>query len=329
MYDELFSIDNILKGWLKFKSGKTRKTDVVSFEYQLEDNLFSLYEDLKADRYLHSPYSYFQVFDNKKRDIYKAKVRDRIIHQIIFDYLVALFEPVFISDSYASRVYKGTHKAIRAVRYFVKLHMASREPCFVLTCDIRKYFDSIDQNILFGIIKEKVVCGKTLNIIREIIYSYHSSLGRGKGVPLGNITSQVFANIYLNLLDQYLKGELRQRFFVRYNDDFLILSDKRKILEGLIPKVLWFANDRLLLNIPSHKITIRKISWGVEFLGGVVLPNALLLRDSTQQKVFSNLNDKNIYSYLGILRHCETYNLRSKLLKMFHDRYGDPQLDVE
>lgn len=328
MFDELFSIDNILKAWFKFKSGKTGKYDVISFEYHLEDHLFCLYEDLKFGRYKHSPYSYFQVFDNKQRDIYKAEVRDRIVNQIIFDSLVAIFEPCFISDSYASRLCKGTHKAHNAMRYFVKLHMASSQACFVLKCDIRKYFDSIDQDILFGMIQKKIACQKTLEIIKEIIYSYKSAFGKGKGMPLGNITSQVFANIYLNPFDQYLKGELKQRFFLRYNDDFLILSANRRNLVNLVPKILSFVQNRLLLSIPRSKISIRKIAWGVEFLGAVIMPEALLLRDSTKHKVFSNLNEKNINSYLGLIKHYETYNLRSKILKKFADQHDGLELDT-
>src|ERR1035437_2113107 len=131
-YDELFSLDNIFKAWGKFRRGKTSKVDVMNFELHLEDNLFSLYEELHNGAYKHSSYKYFQIFDNKKRDIYKAEVRDRVIHQIIFDYLLLLFEPEFISDSYASRIGKGQYRAINAFRYFIKLVHNNHKSCFVL-----------------------------------------------------------------------------------------------------------------------------------------------------------------------------------------------------
>jgi retron-type reverse transcriptase len=314
-YDELFSLDNVFYAWKKFRRGKSGKTDVMDFELHLEDNLFSLYEDLQNFSYKHSSYEYFQVFDNKKRDIYKAKVRDRVVHQIIYDYLTLLYEPEFISDSYASRINKGQYKAIKAFRYFIKLARNNHKPCFVLKCDVRKYFDSIDQNVLLNLIKQKVACEKTLVIIKEIAVSYIFS-GPGKGVPLGNITSQIFANIYLNVLDKYVKNDLRCRFYVRYNDDFVIVSESFEKLEEIRNKISLFVKEKLFLEIPLEKTSIRKIGWGVDFLGFVILPKAILLRNKTKNKIYANINRKNRHSYFGILKHCDSRNLKEKILSM-------------
>jgi hypothetical protein len=314
-YDELFSLNNIFKAWGKFRRRKTGKNDVMNFGLHLEDNLFCLYEDLHNDVYKHSSYKYFQIFDNKKRDIYKAEVRDRIVHQIIFDYLLLLFEPEFISDSYASRINKGQYKAINAFRYFIKLTHNNYKPCFVLKCDVRKYFDSLDQNILLNLIKEKVVCEKTLKIIKEIISS-HVSSGPRKGIPLGNITSQIFANIYLNVLDKYIKKELRCRFYVRYNDDFVIVSESYEKLEEIRTKIILFTKEKLLLDIPLEKTSIKKINWGVDFLGFTILPEAVLLRNKTKHKIYENISPKNAHSYFGILEHCNSHNLKRKILSM-------------
>lgn len=315
-YDELFSINNIFKAWGQFRRGKTNKKDVMNFELHVEDNLFCLYEDLRSGVYMHSSYKYFQIFDNKKRDIYKAKVRDRVVHQIIFDYLLLLFEPEFISDSYASRINKGQYKAINAFRYFITLACNNNyKSCFVLKCDVRKYFDSIDQNTLFNLIKEKITCEKTLRIIKEIISS-HVSSGSGKGVPLGNITSQIFANIYLNALDTYVKKDLRCRLYVRYNDDLVVVLESFEKLKEIREKIMLFAKGKLLLDIPVEKTSIRKINWGVDFLGFTILPEAVLLRNKTKNKMYANISPKNAYSYLGILKHCNSYNLKRKLLSM-------------
>lgn len=314
-YDELFSLNNVFKAWEKFRRGKTGKNDVMNFGLHLEDNLFCLYEDLHSGVYKHSSYKYFQIFDNKKRDIYKAEVRDRVAHQIIFDYLLSLFEPEFISDSYASRIRKGQYKAINAFRYFIKLAYNDYRPCFVLKCDVRKYFDSIDQTVLLNLIKEKIVCGKTLEIIKKIISS-HVSSGPGKGVPLGNITSQIFANIYLNALDEYVKKELRCRFYVRYNDDLVIVSESFLKLEEARVKIILFTKEKLLLDIPLEKTSIRKIAWGVDFLGFTILPDAVLLRNKTKNKMYANISPTNAHSYFGILEHCNSYNLKRKLLSM-------------
>lgn len=314
-YDELFSLDDIFRAWAKFRRGKTGKNDVMNFELHLEDNLFSLYEDLHNGAYRHSPYKYFQIFDNKKRDIYKAEVRDRVVHQIIFDYLLLLFEPEFISDSYASRINKGQYKAINAFRYFIKLVRGDYKSCFVLKCDVKKYFDNIDQSILLNLIKEKIICEKTLEIIKEIIFS-HVSSSPGKGVPLGNITSQIFANIYLDILDKYVKKELKCRFYVRYNDDLVIISESFLKLKGARDKIILFAKEKLLLDVPIEKTSIRKINWGVDFLGFTILPVAVLLRNKTKNKMYANIRPKNAYSYFGILEHCNSYNLKRKILSM-------------
>ncbi|MEI6397048.1 MAG: RNA-directed DNA polymerase, partial [Candidatus Taylorbacteria bacterium] len=186
-------------------------------------------------------------------------------------------------------------------------------------CDVKKYFDNIDQNILFSLIKEKVYFHEELlKATKEIIASY-SSIGPsggmpGKGIPLGNVTSQIFANIYLNALDQYVKKELRCRFYVRYNDDLVIVMNNKDELEKIRVKIIDFAKNKLLLEIPIEKTGIRKIEWGVDFLGYNILPKVALLRDKTKQKIYLNISEKNIHSYISILKHCESYNLRRKIL---------------
>jgi RNA-directed DNA polymerase len=314
-YDELFNLDNIFTAWRKFRRGKASKKDVMNFELHLEDNLFALHEDLQKFNYKHSTYKHFQIFDNKKRDIYKAKIRDKIVHQIIYDYLLCFFESEFISDSYSSRLSKGQYKAISAFRYFVKLANGSNKICFILKCDIKKYFDSIDQKILIDLIKRKVFCPKILKIIREIICSYTFSKTE-KRIPLGNITSQIFANIYLSDLDIYIKNKLRCNFYIRYNDDFVIISESMKKLEEIREKVIMFVRKKLLLEIPIEKTSIRKLKWGVDFLGFTILPNAVLLRNKTKDKLYKNISIKNIHSYFAILKHCKSYNLKRKILSM-------------
>ena len=315
-YDELFSLDNLFSAWRIFRRGKGRKNDVMVFEMHLEDNIFALYEEIKNDRYKHSLYRHFQIFDNKKRDIYKAEVKDRIIHQIIYDYLLALFEPSFIIDSYASRKNKGQYKAVDTLRYFVKLSFSKNQSIYILKCDVKKYFDSIDHKVLLGLIKEKVHCEKVFKIIEELVSSYHSFSESSKGIPLGNVTSQIFANIYLNVIDQYIKKDLKCRFYVRYNDDIIIVFKDSKSAMDIRDKIILFVKERLFLDIPLPKTSIRKIGWGVDFLGFTILPQAILLRNKTKNKIYTNINRKNVHSYMGILKHCNSYNLRTKILAM-------------
>ena len=140
--------------------------------------------------------------------------------------------------------------------------------------------------------------------------------GPGKGIPLGNITSQIFANIYLDVLDVYVKRELKCRFYVRYNDDFVIISESLEKLECMRNKIILFVQERLLLDIPIEKTSLRKIDWGVDFLGFTILPRAVLLRNKTKNKMYANICRENVHSYFGILKHCNSYNLKVKILSM-------------
>lgn len=305
----------MFSAWQKFRSGKSEKFDVKSFERHLEDNLFSLYEAVLNGKYQHSGYSHFTVYDSKKRDIYKAKVGDRVIHQVIYDHLVKLFEPIFIADSYSSRLDKGAHRAINVFRYFLKL---AGGDCYVLKCDIKKYFENIDHETLMILIAEKVKEERIMAIIRSIVRGFESGIGRG--IPLGNVTSQIFANIYLHPLDIFVKKNLLARFYVRYNDDFVIIDQNQARLKENLEKIKDFLAEYLFLEIPDSKAVIRKNKWGIDWLGYVILPNCVLLRDKTKAKIFSNLRPENLSSKLGVLKHCNSYNLMQKLKYYWHKK---------
>lgn len=299
------------------------KRDVMEFERHLEDNLFQLYEELKTLCYKHSGYTHFVIYDSKKRDIHKAQIRDRIVHQIIFNYLEKIYEHIFIADSYSSRIGKGTHKALQTLKYFLKLEGVSaggkhNKNICVLKCDIKKYFDNINHHLLSNILSNKIADNKILHIINDIIISFN--IKDHIGIPLGNITSQIFANIYLNELDIFLKKTMRVRFYVRYNDDFIIVG-KFKYLEGLLPKIRDFLNNRLLLTLPPEKTKIIKLNQGIDFLGFVILPKCILLRNKTKGKIFSRINNTNMISYLGILKHCRSFNLKNKIIDRFVSNY--------
>ena len=278
----------------------------------MEDNIFSLYEDLKNKKYKHGKYTHFVFYDNKKRDIHKAEVRDRVVHQIIFDYLGNMFEPTFINDSYSSMNKRGSHRAVKTFRYFSNIEKYKNNNIFILKCDIKKYFGSIDQSVLLGLVKKRVKVGSILSVIKEIIESFKKECGKGKGIPLGNITSQIFANIYLNNLDHFVKSRLKQRFYIRYNDDFVLISKNKKRMEFCLEKIRIFIS-KLLLDLPTNKTSIRKLRWGIDFLGFSILSNCILLRNKTKQKVFEKVNKSNFQSYFAILRHCNSYRLKNKL----------------
>ncbi len=292
----------------------------MEFERHLEDNLFQLSEELRGFKYSHGPYDHFVLYDSKKREIHKAMIKDRIVHKIIYDLLVMIYEQAFIKDSYSSRVNKGTHKAINTLRYFLNLSAGTGYGItYILKCDVKKYFDNVNHEILLGLIREKVRDENILAVIGNIIFSFTLASSQGRSIPLGNVTSQIFANIYLNKLDDFVKSQLKARFYVRYNDDFVIVNGSREKLKSWRDEIRRFVREKLSLDIPKDKTTIRKFSWGVEFLGHVILPNGVLLRNKTKGKIMSRANSTNLRSYLGMLKHCSSYNLRNKLLAKLDD----------
>lgn len=328
-FDELINIENIFRAWRVFKVGKEKKQEVIFFERNIEDNLFSLYRELSTGKYHHRAYEFFRISDPKKRDIHKADIRDRIVHQIIYDYLSDSFEPIFIEYSYSSRVGKGSHLAVKQLHIFSQ-DIAKRNfgRCYGVKLDVRKYFENIDHNIIFDIICKNIYDERIRKVIWEIIDSFHCK--SRKGIPLGNITSQIFANIYLNELDQFVAKKLKVRHYVRYNDDFVILDYNKERMVEFARKAKIFVGNKLLLKIPKEKITFRKLKWGIDFCGYIVLSNAILLRRKTKRRMLKNIFHvserfekgeiasrdffKVFNSYCGLLKHCNSHNLKNKII---------------
>jgi len=272
-YNYLFSIDNLFFSWRRLRSGKTDKKDIMHFELHLEDNLFALHDELASDSWHHSSYEFFSVFDGKKRDIHKAAVKDRLIHQVIYDFLLRLWQPQFISHTYASLPDRGSHRAVRAVRYFFKLAGSS---AYVLKGDVKKYFASINHDTLLEIIKPRVSDPRVFGMIEIIVRSFETENEPGIGLPLGNVTSQIFANIYLNGLDHFVSGSLKARYYVRYNDDFIIIDRNPDRLAAWAERIETYVRG-LALAIPPDKVSIRKSIHGVDFLGYKIFPEFSLV----------------------------------------------------
>jgi len=327
-FEKIINIENLLCAWRVFRAGKTKKADIMVFERNLEDNLFALEFDLKREIYRHGKYKHFTVSDPKKRDIHKAEVRDRVVHQVLYDYLTPLVEDDFIEHSYSSRLGKGTHRALRSLKFFSEeINRRNFGHCYAVKCDARKYFDNIDHGVLLEILGKKIKNQRITRLLLEIINSFQ--VKPGKGVPLGNVTSQIFANIYLNELDQYVLKNLKVRYYIRYNDDFIILDSKRNRLCETAEMAVRFAEEKLRLEIPKGKTVFRKLKWGIDFCGSIVLPKAILIRQKTKHRMICNIaqaikNYKNenigesefsqiINSYFGLLKYCDSFNLRNKI----------------
>ena len=276
-----------------------------------------MHKELKNKTYHHSKYHSFYIQDPKLRHIHKATVKDRILHHAVFRILYLIFDKTFIFDSYSCRLNKGTHRAINRFREFArKANRNNTRTCFVLKCDIRKFFDSINHTILIGLIKKKVDDENALWLIEKIINSF--SILNGKGIPMGNITSQLFANIYLNNLDRFVKHKLRVKYYMRYCDDFLILSERKSYLESITPSINIFLKDELGLSLHPDKIFIKTLSSGVDFLGWINFRDHRVLRTTTRKRMFKKLKENKklaiINSYAGLLKHGNTYKLLKNLL---------------
>lgn len=276
--------------------------------------MFQLHHELNNKTYRHGSYTPFYVTDPKLRHIHKAKVRDRLVHHAVFRVLYPVFDKNFIFDSYSCRINKGTHRAVNRLETFArKLSQNNTRTIFVLKCDIRKFFDSVDQGMLLELIKRKVD-GDTVWLVDKIVKSFP------KGLPLGNVTSQLFANIYLNELDQFVKHELKEKYYIRYCDDFVVLGENPEYLLGIADIIDNFLKERLKLLLHPNKIIIRQYRQGIDFLGYVVLPRHRVLRTRTKKRMFRRINYKNEGSYLGILKHCKGYGIKKALDKLNYAR---------
>ena len=313
-YSEIISVDNLLLAWEEFVKGKRDRRDVQRFGMNLMDNIFVLHYDLANFRYWHGGYKAFRVFDPKLRDIHKASVRDRLVHHAVYRVLYPFFDRTFISDSYSCRNKKGTHKAIEKFKqYFYKASFNNTRTCYCLKMDIRKFFANIDHKILIAILEKYIADRDCLKLLENIISSFRSK--EGVGLPLGNLTSQLLVNIYMNEFDQFVKHRLKEKYYIRYADDFVILGQDYEHLIEIILPITIFLEETLELEVHPNKISIKTVASGIDFLGYVNFADHRVLRTKTKRRMVKRINADNLPSYLGLLKHCRSYELRNKLWK--------------
>ncbi|MBI2041630.1 MAG: group II intron reverse transcriptase domain-containing protein [Candidatus Nealsonbacteria bacterium] len=337
IFNKIISLENLFSAWDKFKSDKQKKRDVQQFEWRLEENIFQLRRDLKYRRYKHGSYASFYLHDPKQRHIHKAIVRDRILHHAVFSVLNPIFEQTFISNSLSCRIDKGTHKGIDILDKTLRQISGNNfKPCFALKCDIKKFFGTVDHSILLSIVHKRIKDADTMRLLEEIVESFssqYSTIFSKKGLPIGNLTSQLFANIYLNEFDQFVKQKLKIKPYIRYTDDFVIVAEDKLYLENLIESIRSFLSDKLALELHPKKVTIRKFHQGIDFLGYIVLPHHRLLRTETKQRIFKKLAkrigeykngainkqtlEQSLQSYLGVFSHANAYELSNELKNQF------------
>ena len=233
--------------------------------------------DLQSVRYVHSAYEEYSICDPKKRTIHKASVRDRVVYRLVYNALYDYFDRRYIHDSYSCRIGKGTHAAYRRVRHFINRGSKNyTKSCYILKFDIKKCFKSIDTCILKKILARHVEDALLLQIVDGIIDSFKS------GLPLGNLTSQLFINMYLHKLDFYVKHTLASKYYLRYADDIVVVSHDKEKLEKLYLDIEFFLKHEL--HLVTHKKVVQSIYAGVDVLGFVFFAKYCRLRRSTERR---------------------------------------------
>jgi len=338
LFDSIASFQNLLLAAERAYRGKRRRRIPADFQYHLERNLFQLEDELRSASYQPGPYRAFWIFDPKKRLISAAPYRDRVVHHALCRVIEPLFDRTFIADSFANRIGKGTHRALNRATEFCR-----RWP-YVLKCDVEKFFPSVDHQVLIELVARKIKCSRTLGLVERIVSAsnpqepvMHYFPGddlftpheRRRGIPIGNLTSQFLANVMLNPLDHYLKEELRRPAYVRFADDFLLFgSDKRELADDLVAIRRFLTPYRLRLH--PRKCVVLPVRVGVPFLGWRVFPDHRRLRRTTGVRFQRGLQElaaayadgevtlaqvkASIMSWIGHLKHGDTWGLRGRLL---------------
>jgi|GEM_PF-161531 len=288
-YEELCSYENLFFAFQRAKKGKTLKDYVINFEKNLEENLKKLRIELLMQTYKPRPLKTFILHDPKTRKISKSDFRDRVIHHTICNIIEYVFDKKFISDSFANRLRKGSINAIKRFDYFKrKVSRNNTRKTFILKADIKKYFENVKHEILINIL-EKTIEDKRIIWLIKIILKNYKSKKQNKGMPLGNLTSQFFANVYLNELDQFVKHNLRIKYYIRYVDDFVIIHNSNKKLKFYKEKINNFLETKLDLELHPNKTKILKLEKGISFLGFRIFYHHKLLSKKNIKKFERNL----------------------------------------
>ena len=322
LWKEITSFKNLVLAYKKARKAKPYTNEILQFSMDLEKNLLSLQEELLTNTYIQSKYREFIVFDPKERKIKYLPFKERVVHHALVNVIEPIFDKRLISTTYACRKKKGTHKALKDIKKVVSNEFRFTGYC--LKCDIKKYFPSINQDILKKLISIKITCKDTLNLIYNIIDSDYSGFEEHKGIPIGNLTSQLFSNIYLNELDQYVKQKLKVEYYYRYVDDFIILHDSKKELNNYKKKIKYFLKKELNLKIPKSKTSIFQIKDGVDFVGYKIFPKLVFLRKRNIKRFIKKLSflvyEKNsvkikssVSSYLGHFKFANSHNILTKI----------------
>ncbi|MBW3018598.1 reverse transcriptase/maturase family protein [Candidatus Woesearchaeota archaeon] len=306
LYPNLISPENLENAYWKARKHKSKNPKVIEFEKHWRLHLAILHKELRTRTYKPKPLKKFILRDPKTRTICVSSFRDRIVHHALINILQPIFEPRFICDSYASRKLKGTLPAIKRFYQFLrKTTKNSTRHAFVLKADIKHYFQTVDHTILLEIIRKRIKDENTIWLIKTILDN-NPYTTTGKGMPLGNWTSQFFANIYLNELDQYVQHILRIKHYIRYVDDFVIMERSKDKLQGYENEILVFLNN-LKLKLHPNKCKIIPVSRPIKFLGFRCSYHHMIPLKRNIRKILNKLGQQTSKYETGIITADEVF----------------------
>ncbi len=358
-------IIDLFKAYFDARKNKRNTTNAIAFEKYLEPSLFALANEIVEQKYKLKPSICFIVHKPVKREVFAADFRDRVVHHFIYNYIAPIFEKIFINDSYSCRKGKGTHYGIKRIDKFIRSCSQNyTKTCYILKLDIKGYFMAINKSILYEKIKKELIKNKykidfnlklVLYLIEKTIFNNPTKncIIKGKkqdwynlpktkslfftqpncGLPIGNLTSQLFGNIYLNEFDQMVKKELNIKYYGRYVDDFIIIHSDKDYLKSIISKISDYLQEKLKLTLHPEKIYLQDCSKGVKYLGAVIKPHRIYIANRTKGNFYETIKQQNkiicyynpteedqkyfqnsMNSYLGIMKHAKTYKLRKNMI---------------
>ena len=326
-FDKKLSYESLFHAHKLSRKGKGYRKEIILFNLKQEEYIMWLYEKLKTKTYKHSGYSVFYVTEPKLRKIEKSIYIDRIVHRWVVDnFLEPYFVPTFVNTSYACLKKRGMHKACLDVQNAMKHLSRTWKDYYILKMDVRKYFQNIDKDILYRILNRKIQDNKLLWLLKEIIYSNEGK----KGLAIG-YTSQMFANIYLNEVDQYIKNKLHCKYYFRYLDDSICMFKTKEEAKIALEKIKKFLRDNLELEL-NEKTQIFKNKQGVNFCGYKINPYRLKIRDRGKRKLKKKVKElkykiqvgeisskeakKYLCGHFGYIKYANVKNLVEKIFEV-------------
>lgn len=347
-YEQIADYNNIYTAYLDARKNKSERNEIMRFSLDLDANLNSLYKELQEGTYKAGRYRILYIHVPKKRLIMALQFRDRVLQWAIYRLLNPLYEKTYIKDSYACIKNRGREKAAERLQYWLRQTERKPKQYYYLKLDISKFFYRVDHEILLDILRRKIKDERLIELFNKIINSEKRAFGLplgvdpceidpremlfDKGMPIGNLTSQMFANIYMNELDQYLKHELHLKYVIRYADDCIILHDDKAELRQVLERVKTFLLEKLKLNL-NNKTVIRPTTCNVDFVGYVINKDEIRLRSATVKRMRYRIKyivkayergemtlrevNATMQSYFGLLKHCTNEGLKENIINGF------------